>query len=230
MNDQQIPPVVTIDGPAGSGKGTLAQKLALHLKWNFLDSGALYRAAAHLVTENHVCKSNIDEVTKLLRGIEFLSVPARTGPESEITVGGIDVSRQIRTPECAQLASELAAVAQVRETLLNVQREYNRHPGLVADGRDMGSVVFPEAIFKVFLTATLECRAKRKHIQLQQQGIYVNFDMVYHNLASRDKRDTRRSHAPLVIPNGAKEIDSSSLSVDGVLSCVLSHLMPVLNE
>ncbi len=230
MSSKRPPPVITVDGPAGSGKGTLAQRIALHLQWHFLDSGALYRAAAYLVMQHRISIHQTDAVQSLLEGINFVSRPTQTGADSEIAIDGIDISEAVRTPACGQLASKLAAQPCVRDALLNVQREYNRPPGLVADGRDMGSVVFPQAVLKVFLTATLEVRAQRKQSQLRRQGIVAGFDEILQNLAERDERDSKRDCAPLVMPENARRIDSSSASAEDVFASVLRLLGPVLEE
>ncbi len=224
-------PVVTIDGPAGSGKGTIGQALAIRLGWNFLDSGALYRVYAYLAQQMSFSLSQADQINDgELKKMDFLSIPSPSGTQAKIVLNGQDVSEKIRTPQIAQLASKYAAKESLRQALLSVQREYNRCPGLVADGRDMGSVVFPDAKFKIFLTANLQARAKRKYIQLKNQGNCVNFDTIYQNIASRDRRDSNREHSPLTIPRDAVQIDSSDLSVDEVLGLILDQLNCVLNE
>jgi len=223
-------PVITIDGPAGSGKGTIGQALAIRLGWNFLDSGALYRACAYVAERNSISLTQASEMEAHLRDMDFTSIPAPPGSEAKVLLNGEDISEQIRTPQIAQLASKFAAKQSVRDALLYVQREYHRCPGLVADGRDMGSVVFPDGKLKIFLSASLKTRAQRKYIQLKNQGNCVNFDAIYENIASRDRRDSGRKHSPLIMPQGAMEIDSSDLSVDGVLYLILEKLKSVLNE
>ena len=220
--------VVTIDGPAGSGKGTVGQKLALRLGWNFLDSGALYRTCACIVSENSLPVSQIESIVEYLQAIDFRSVASPFGGEASVFLGGLEISERIRTPQCGRLASQLAVHPEIRQVLLSIQRNYNRSPGLVADGRDMGTVVFPDAAFKVFLTANLRSRAQRKYNQLKNQGIQVNYDNIYNEIRSRDERDSTRSHAPLTTPEGALTLDTSSMDADEALMSVLDGLNTIL--
>ena len=213
--------IVTIDGPAGSGKGTVGQRLALHLGWRFLDSGALYRACAYFVSQKGVSLADSATVVKHLKDIEFESIPTEQGEEATVFLNGAEVGANIRTSECGQMASKLAADREVRKSLLDIQRNYYHPPGLVADGRDMGSVVFPDALLKVFLTASLEVRAERKFKQLKAKEISLKYDKIYREIENRDFRDSTRSHAPLATPHGALVVDTSSLNVDDVLRLVL---------
>ena len=164
--------IVTIDGPAGSGKGTIGQRLALHLGWRFLDSGALYRACAYFVSQKGVSLADSATVVKHLKDIEFESIPTEQGEEATVFLNGEDVGANIRTSECGQMASKLAVDGEVRKSLLNIQRNYYQPPGLVADGRDMGSVVFPDALLKVFLTAS-PGNSRSKKIQTVESKRYI---------------------------------------------------------
>ena len=222
--------VVTIDGPAGSGKGTVGQKLALRLGWHFLDSGALYRVCALIAREHSLHPSNHQDITEMLGQQSFRTIPREEDAEAMVTLNGRDVSELIRSPASAQMASKLATNGSLRTELLAVQRNYPQHPGLVADGRDMGSVVFPDADLKVYLDASPEARAKRKHIQLNKLGKCVNFDTLYDEIRQRDLRDSTRSHAPLAKPAGALVIDTSCLKPDEVLNCILGELNKVFGE
>ncbi len=216
--------IVTIDGPAGSGKGTIGQQLARQLDWRFLDSGALYRACAHLIVTNHLELDNSASIAAQLAGIEFESIPSEPNEEAQVLLNGKDVSAAIRTAECGQMASKLAVSPVVRNALLVVQRAYYRPPGLIADGRDMGSVVFPDALLKVFLTASLEVRAKRKFKQLKEKDLSLKYDKIYGEIENRDLRDSTRSHAPLTSPEGALVVDTSKLGVQQVVHLVLKSI------
>ena len=216
--------VVAIDGPAGSGKGTVGQKLALELGWEFLDSGALYRVCAFVAVEKSLDSDKPDEILEAVKNREFRSVPRADGDEAVVFLDGLDVSGQIRTPAIAQLASQLATSKRIRAGLMSVQRNYQRSSGLVADGRDMGTVVFPHANLKVYLDASLDARVKRKYIQLKNKGICVNFDRLYNEIRQRDVRDTTRIHAPLAKPDGALVIDTSNLTPDEVIIRILDEL------
>lgn len=222
--------VVTIDGPAGSGKGTVGQKLALELGWEFLDSGALYRVCALVAAKNSLEGDKADEILEVVRNKEFRSVPRADGQEALVLLDGSDVSDEIRTPAIAQLASQLATIERIRAGLMSVQRNYQHSSGLVSDGRDMGTVVFPHADLKVYLDAGLDARVKRKYIQLKNKEICVNFDRLYNEIRQRDVRDSTRIDAPLVKPNGALVIDTSDLSPDEVVIRILDELKPMCGK
>lgn len=219
--------VVTIDGPVGSGKGTVGQKLALNLGWKFLDSGALYRVCALVATENALDSSRSNEILEIVGNSDFRSEPRADGEESLVLLGDADVSEQIRTPAIAQLASELAANKSIRTGLMSIQKDYLQESGLIADGRDMGTVVFPDALLKVYLDGSLDARAERKYIQLKNKGICVNFDSLYKEIRQRDARDSSRIHAPLTKPEGALVIDTSNLLPDEVVIRILDELNTV---
>lgn len=215
-------PVITIDGPSGAGKGTVSQLVAEKLGWHLLDSGALYRLLA-LAASHHGIESDDVEALKVLA--EHLDIQFKQSEDSkvEIVLEGEVVTQAIRTEIVGNQASKLAAIADVREGLLLRQRAFVQEPGLVADGRDMGTVVFPEASIKVFLTATPEERAQRRLLQLEQKGDVVDFDVLVKTIKERDERDANRAVAPLVPATGALEIDSTELSIEQVVDIILSE-------
>lgn len=220
----QIFPVLTIDGPGGSGKGTIAQKVAEHLGWHFLDSGALYRLLA-LSAINHSVDLDNEESLAILAAhldIEFIVV---VGKEPKVILEGVDVSLDIRLPETGEAASKVAALPSVRSALLSRQREFQKSPGLVADGRDMGTVVFPEAPLKIYLTASVEERAQRRFKQLKEKGQNVNLSALLDDIQARDDRDMNRAVAPLRPAEDAIIIDSSAMSIVEVFEKVLSLLL-----
>lgn len=222
--------IITLDGPAGAGKGTIGQKIAVRLGWRFLDSGGLYRACAFLLQQEKYKRFDENEKLDVIQSLDYESIPMAGEDEAQIWINGVDVSNEVRSTEVAQHASKLAVKPKIRKILLEVQRNYFREPGLVADGRDMGSIVFPGAKLKVYLTANLQARTERKYKQLKQKGFCVNFARLYHEISCRDTRDSKRSHAPLTKPKGAIAIDTSSLSIDEVLSVVLDSVSSILDD
>jgi len=207
--------VVTIDGPSGTGKGTIAERLARRLGWRCLDSGALYRVLGLAAERRGVDLDSSGALAELAAG---LAVEFR---DARVLLDGEDVSELIRTETAGNAASRVAAHGAVRERLLDWQREAARPPGLVADGRDMGSVVFPHAQVKVFLTASAEERAIRRYKQLKEKGLDVSLPDLAREIAERDERDSRRVVAPLVAPEGALVVDTTSLGIEEVLERVL---------
>ena len=220
--------VITIDGPVGSGKGTVGQSLALKLGWDYLDSGALYRVCALVAKEHELSDAEPRKIVQVVKGGDFRSFPRTDGDDADVVVHGEDVSERIRTPEISQLASKLAAHGEIRTGLMTLQRNYPCTPGLVADGRDMGTVVFPNAVLKVFLDASASARAHRKYRQLKNKGFCVNFNSLCDEIRQRDARDSERAHAPLTKPEGALVIDSSSLRPGEVVEQIFSELNLVM--
>ncbi|WMC09256.1 (d)CMP kinase [Oceanimonas pelagia] len=214
-------PVITVDGPGGAGKGTLCQLLAEQLEWHLLDSGAIYRVLALAALHHNV---DLNDEAGLMPLAAHLDVqfPTASG-EIRVILEGEDVSRDIRTQQVADAASKVAAFPRVREALLRRQRAFRARPGLIADGRDMGTVVFPDAEVKIFLDASAEERARRRLKQLQDKGFDVSFDRLLSEIQERDDRDRNRAVAPLKAADDALVIDSTELTITQVLDRVLSH-------
>jgi cytidylate kinase len=208
-------PVIAIDGPSASGKGTVAKRVAGALGYHYLESGALYRLVALASLRGNVPPEDHAAVTALGSRLEVVFQGKR------IFLSGQDVTDSLYAEDCARRASEVAPIPQLRAALLERQRAFRRPPGLVADGRDMGSVVFPDAVLKVFLTASSEVRARRRHKQLIDKGIHASLAPLSRDLAERDARDAARSVAPLVAAPDAVQLDSSDLAVDEVVALIL---------
>jgi len=213
--------IVTIDGPSGSGKGTITQLVARKLGWHILDSGALYRVLGVAAQRHGIEVSAEEQVTQLARNMDIQFLLNNKTGEVEPIFEGENLSAAIRTDEAGQAASQVAAIPSVREALLARQRDFYQLPGLVADGRDMGTVVFPEAPVKIFLTASAECRAERRYNQLKNKGVSANMRALLDSIKARDERDRTRPVAPLVPAEGAFVVDSSNLSINEVLAQVL---------
>jgi cytidylate kinase len=199
-------PVIAIDGPTASGKGTVAQRVAAALGWHYLDSGALYRLVALRALEEGVDAGNAPALADLARRLQ----PRFAG--ERIALGGRDVTDDIRREDVGAMASRVAVHPALRTALLDLQKGFRRFPGLVADGRDMGTVVFPDARLKVFLTASVEARAGRRHKQLNEKGFPSNIAILLQDLRARDERDSSRSAAPLKPAEDARQLDSSDLT------------------
>lgn len=220
--DKQVIPVITLDGPSGTGKGTLCNLLANHLGWHMLDSGSLYRVLAYAAEQKRIDFNDIEALTQLAADMQlrFDSVEA----DQRVLLEGQDIAHAIRQEACGQAASTIAVIPQVREALLERQRQFAKLPGLVTDGRDMGTVVFPEATLKIFLHASPEARAERRLLQLQKAKIDVSLAQVVEELVKRDTRDTSRAHSPLKPAEDAVIIDTTGLTVMQVFDKVLELL------
>ncbi|EKD91875.1 MAG: hypothetical protein ACD_29C00330G0001 [uncultured bacterium] len=224
MRIQSIVPVITIDGVSGSGKGTIAQMLAKKLKWHYLDSGALYRAFAWGMINAKINPENHDAVTALIPHIHVEMRIAERGEIAEIFYDNQDITKEIRSEICGQMASKCSAIPFVRQALLNQQRAFKQSPGLVTDGRDMGSAVFPDASVKFYFDASVKVRAKRRYNQLKQQGKDVSLCDVEMELKERDERDASRSASPLRPMKDAIILDTGNSSVEAVFEIVLQHV------
>tara|TARA_Y100001970_G_C14189875_1_gene834713 strand:- start:790 stop:1470 length:681 start_codon:yes stop_codon:yes gene_type:complete len=209
-------PVITIDGPGGTGKGSLSLRLKRTLGWFMLDSGALYRALAFSVSERDVSSNDEEGLLEVAQSInvEFLD----DGFQSSVLLNGQDISNLIRTEEIGTLASKLAASASIRAVLLQKQRDFLKNPGLVADGRDMGTTVFPDAALKIFLTASIEERSLRRLKQLKEKGITARLARLSREIAERDNRDSEREESPMRPAQDAEILDTTGLGLDEVES------------
>ena len=222
MSVQTDIPVVTIDGPSGVGKGTISLRVAEQTGWHILDSGSLYRLTAIKAQKSDISPENESKIAEIARN---LSVDyQQQGDSLQVLLDGHAVGDAIRTEETGNLASQIAAIPAVREALLQRQRDFARPPGLVADGRDMGTVVFPDAGVKIFLTASAEERAKRRYKQLIEKGIDANLHALVVELTERDERDAQRRVAPLVAADDAVTIDTTQSSIDEVTEQVMQLL------
>ncbi|MBF6616669.1 (d)CMP kinase [Pollutimonas thiosulfatoxidans] len=217
MSASFAPPVITIDGPTASGKGTIAHRVASALGWDVLDSGALYRLTALAVRQLGV---DADDELAVAQVAAELDVAFQG---DLVLLSDVDVAALIRQEEIGNLASKVAAYPPLRHALLERQRAFRRLPGLVADGRDMGTVVFPDAPLKIFLVADVQARAERRCKQLKEKGFSANLPGLLEDMRLRDERDRSRASAPLVAAPDAHIIDSSSLSIDETVNVVLDH-------
>ena len=219
-------PVLTIDGPSGSGKGTISRLVAEQLGWHLLDSGALYRAVGYAAGAAGLDLSDAAAVTRCAETTKIRFRDPGDGGETRVIVNSHDATDELRTETAAAAASAIAAIPGVRAALLDKQRGFRRTPGVVADGRDMGTVIFPDAAFKVFLTASAEERAKRRYKQLKDKGLNVTLAALLREIQARDERDAARKVAPLRPARDALTIDTTGIPVAGVVAAVLSVVRP----
>lgn len=208
-------PVIAIDGPSASGKGSVAELVAEHLGFHYLDSGAIYRIVAYASQQNQIAWGNAEAIAKLTAHlhIEF--------SHGNILLNGSNITAEVRSEEMGRGASEVAVHPAVRHALLDLQKQFRQSPGLVGDGRDMASVVFPDAILKIFLTAGVEIRAQRRYQQLLNRGLEANYETILQDLQARDLRDSQRSAAPLKKVPDALLLDTSDKSIQQAVDFVL---------
>ena len=215
-------PVITVDGPSGSGKGTVCRLLANKLGWEVLDSGAIYRVLALAASHHMITPSDEEALLPLAANLDVQFVVDTETGAGKIILEGEDVTKSIRTEEVGGMASQIAALPSVREALLRRQRAFRSDAGLIADGRDMGTVVFPDAILKVYLTASAEERANRRFLELKQRGVDVKIDSLVADIKARDDRDMNRPVAPLVPAEDAIVIDITDLNAEQAFDKVLT--------
>jgi cytidylate kinase len=216
--------ILTIDGPSGAGKGSIAQLVARKLGWHLLDSGALYRLTALAAVRLGVSFTDEESLAQVASKLDVEFVPSEYGEPVRVLLGGEDVTRDIRTETAGNDASKIAPLGLVRQALLQRQRDFAKLPGLVADGRDMGTVVFPEAGCKVFMTASAQARAERRYKQLKDKGEDVKIAPLLEEIEERDSRDIGRKNAPLKAADDAQVIDTTGFSIEEVLNQVLDKV------
>ena len=216
-------PVLAVDGPSGAGKGTITRLLARRLGWHLLDSGALYRVLALAANRERVSLDDIDALAALANKVRVRFVSDEAGGE-RIYLDGEIVTDEVRTERAGDAASRIARFQEVRDALVDLQRSFARPPGVVADGRDMGTRIFTDATLKVFLTATAEERARRRHKQLKEKGIDVSLAALSRDIAERDARDAQRAVAPLVPADDARVLDSTDMSIPQVVDRIVDWL------
>lgn len=219
MYDTSVP-VITLDGPSGTGKGTLCHMLATKLNWHVLDSGAIYRVVAYAARSKGIDLSDTKKLINLANTLD-LRFESTENNASRTFLENQEITQDIRSEQCGQDASQIAIIPDLRLALLDRQRNFAQPPGLVTDGRDMGTVVFPNAVLKIFLYASAEERAKRRYLQLQQSGINVSLAQVVDELVKRDTRDAARACAPLKPAEDAFQVDTTGLTIVQVLQNVL---------
>jgi len=212
-------PVLTIDGPSGAGKGTVSRLVAKKLGWNYLDSGSIYRSLAIALQKTSV---DFEKVSEIVKVAQAMALEFDCGDELIVKLDGEDITSQLGLESTGSIASQIAALPDVRRVLLQKQRDFRQAPGLVADGRDMGTVVFLDADNKVFLTASAAKRAERRYKQLMEKEIDANLAQITNEIDVRDRRDKERETAPLAMASDALYIDSSDMTIDAVIEEVLN--------
>lgn len=217
-------PVLTIDGPGGSGKGTISQLLAARLGWHYLDSGALYRVLGLAAQEAGMALTDATALAGLANRLQLAFEPQADGSPARVYLNMHEVSAALRTEECGRWASEVAVLPEVRAALLQKQHDFRQPPGLVADGRDMGTTVFPTARLKIFLTASPEVRAARRYKQLKEKGLDVSLPLLLGEIRARDARDAEREASPLKPADDAEILDTSGMDIPGVVDHILTRL------
>jgi len=218
--------VITVDGPSGVGKGTMSQMLADKLGWQLLDSGALYRITAFAASEKGIDLNDEPAVAKVARNLDVVFRTADGGVKVELS--GKDISGDIRTETAGNNASIVAVLPAVREALLQRQRDFATEPGLIADGRDMGTTVFPDSPLKFYLTASAEVRAERRYNQLKEKGLCVNVTSLAEEIRERDERDSNRAASPLKPADDAVVVDTSSMSIDKVFQQMVEKVQSII--
>lgn len=221
-------PVLAIDGPSGSGKGTISRRVAAKLGWHHLDSGALYRVLAHAAAEAGLDATGPARIAALVPGLDICFIP--DGEEGRILLNGADVTAAVRSEACGNAASKIAGHGEIRAALAALQRRFRQPPGLVADGRDMGTVIFPDAEVKVFLTASARERAERRHKQLNKKGLSGSLERLLQDLEERDRRDAERAIAPLMPAADALVLDTTGMTIDAVVAAVLRYFDKRIGE
>lgn len=215
-------PVLTIDGPSGAGKGTVSRLIAKRLGWNYLDSGSIYRSLAIALLQQAI---DLADETAIVKVAETMDLAFECGDELIVKLNGENITGQLGLETTGNTASIIAALPKVRQALLQKQQSFKQVPGLVADGRDMGTVVFPDAQNKVFLTASAIERAQRRYKQLKEKGIDANLSSLINDIEARDRRDRERATAPLMIAENAFYIDSSNMSINAVVEEILNLIL-----
>jgi cytidylate kinase len=212
-------PVLTIDGPSGAGKGAVSRAVAKRLNWNYLDSGSIYRSLAISALND---KADLDNEWVMAKIAAEMDLAFDCGDELIVRLGGVDITHRLLMETTGAVASKIAAYPKVRTVLLQKQKDFCQLPGLVADGRDMGTVIFPQAEIKVFLTASAKERAGRRFKQLKEKGIDANIEKITREIQERDRRDSERKTAPLIVADDALYLDSSNLTIDEVINTVMA--------
>lgn len=226
MSRTQPVPVLTIDGPSGSGKGTISRRVAEQLGWRLLDSGALYRAVGYAAGAEGLDLSDADAVTRCAQTTRIRFQAAADRGDTRVIVNGHDATDELRTETAGGAASAIASIPSVRQALVDLQLGFRKAPGLVADGRDMGTVIFPDARFKVFLTASAAERAKRRYKQLKEKGLNVTLASLQREIEARDERDASRAVAPLRPARDAVLVDTTGIPIEDVVAKVLAVVRP----